>query len=160
MRIARSGESIAPDDRGRRWWQHTLALTSSGSVWAWGDNLYGQLGDGTTTDAIAPVRLSGLTNVVALAAGEADSFALRSDGTVWAWGYNTFGDLGNGTTTRSYLPTPVAGMSAGVTAITSAWFHSLALTLPPVAPPSLTIVADDQVVVYGNALPSFDVPHP
>ena len=137
---------------------HTLALTSSGRVWAWGDNVRGQLGVdwviASSRYAPAEVDSPDLTNVVALAGSNADSFALRSDGTVWAWGYNTYGDLGNGTTTHSYLPTPVAGMSAGVTAITSAWFHSLALTLPPVAPPLLTIVADDQLLVYGNTLPT------
>ena len=147
---------LPPMRRGRRWWRAHAGADQQWQRLGMGRQLYGQLGDDVQhhRQRSTLCRPSGLTDVVALAAGYADSFALRSDGTVWAWGYNIFGDLGNGTTTRSYLPTPVAGMSAGVTAITSAWLHSLALTLPPVAPPLLTIVADDQVVVYGNALPT------
>ena len=64
-----------------------LALKSDGTVWGWGINNQGQLGDGTTTDRSRPVQTSGLTNVTAVAAGFFYSLALKSDGTVWTWGY-------------------------------------------------------------------------
>ena len=95
---------------------HSLALKSDGTVWAWGYNNYGQLGDGTTTDRHTPVSVSGLTGVTAIAGGYGHSLALKSDGTVWAWGYNSYGQLGDGTTTDRHTPVDVSGLS-GVTAI-------------------------------------------
>lgn len=96
---------------------HTLVLKSDGSVWAWGWNAYGQLGDNTQTDSYVPVRvrcnLPGnpfLTNVVAIAAGNEHNLALDLTGTVWAWGSNTYGQLGNGTLTMRMVATPVQGL--------------------------------------------------
>jgi RHS repeat-associated protein len=108
---------------------HSLALRSDGTVWAWGLNAYGQLGDGSTTDSDGPVEVSGLTGVTAIASGENHSLAMKSDGTVWAWGYNWFGELGDGTTTANNanpLPVKVSGMS-GATAVAAGESHSLAL---------------------------------
>ncbi len=76
---------------------HTLALTSSGTVWAWGANSSGQLGNNSQTASLVPVQVSGLTDVVAIAAGDAHSAALKRDGTVYTWGDNTMGQLGDGT---------------------------------------------------------------
>src|SRR5690606_37773733 len=73
-------------------YQHSLALKSDGTVWAWGWNDSGRLGDGTTTDRSTPVQVKGpggngyLTDVIAVAAGHNHSLAIKSDGTVWAWG--------------------------------------------------------------------------
>ncbi|HZD60439.1 MAG TPA: hypothetical protein VE439_08330, partial [Anaerolineae bacterium] len=79
---------------------HSLALKQDGTVWGWGDNSFGQLGDGTKTNRSTPVQAKALTNVTAIAAGDAHSLARKSDGTVWAWGGNGFGQLGDGTTTN------------------------------------------------------------
>src|SRR5207248_15835 len=115
---------------------HSLALKSDGTVWAWGVNGYGQLGDGTTTNSSTPVQvrdLSGgyLSGVVAVAGGDLHSLALKSDGTVWAWGYNGDGELGNGTTTNSSWPVQVRDLSggylSGVVAVAGGNLHSLAL---------------------------------
>jgi alpha-tubulin suppressor-like RCC1 family protein len=78
---------------------HTVYLKTDGTVWAWGNNSNGQLGDGTTTQSTSPVQVSGLSNVTAIAAGATHTVALKTDGTVWAWGDNSNGQLGNGTTT-------------------------------------------------------------
>src|SRR5206468_1761471 len=75
----------------------SLARKSDGSVWAWGNNGFGQLGDGSTAERDAPVHVSGLSGAVAVSAGESHSLAVRNDGTVWAWGANRFGQLGDGT---------------------------------------------------------------
>ena len=77
-------------------------MKSDGTVWAWGSG--GQSGDGTTTTRYAPTQVTGLSNVVALSAGDKHSLALKSDGTVWAWGYNSSGQLGDGTTATRYTP--------------------------------------------------------
>jgi len=89
---------------------HSLALRADGTVWAWGLNNCGQLGDGTTTNRLTPVKVQGLTDVVAIAAGARHSLARRKDGTVWAWGYNAYGQLGDGTTTDRLTPTQVSGI--------------------------------------------------
>ncbi|HEY3265839.1 MAG TPA: hypothetical protein VGM37_02845, partial [Armatimonadota bacterium] len=63
-------------------------------VSSFGENEHGQIGDGTTVDRLTPVTVNGLTNVIAVSAGEDHSLALRSDGTVWAWGRGAYGELG------------------------------------------------------------------
>ncbi|MBA3021994.1 MAG: hypothetical protein FP817_12965 [Propionicimonas sp.] len=85
---------------------HSLALTRSGSVYAWGDNSYGQLGDGTTHASTKPVavRLPDLAVFVQVAALANASLALTADGRVFAWGDNAFGQLGDGTTVGRPLP--------------------------------------------------------
>jgi alpha-tubulin suppressor-like RCC1 family protein/pimeloyl-ACP methyl ester carboxylesterase len=92
------------------------ALRSDGTVWAWGPNFFGELGNGTTTQSTVPVKVSGLIGVTAIAGGHVGAYALRSDGTVWAWGDNHYGALGNGTTTQSTVPVKVSGLT-GVAAI-------------------------------------------
>jgi alpha-tubulin suppressor-like RCC1 family protein len=103
----------------------SLALEADGTVWAWGANGDGELGNGSDSNSFVPVQVAGLTGVTAIAASVYDGLALKSDGTVWAWGANFDGELGNGTTTESNTPVQVIGLT-GVTAI-SASFHDLAL---------------------------------
>ena len=105
---------------------HSVALKSDGTVWTWGVNNYGQLGDGTTTDSPTPVQVLGLTDVTVVAAGGVQTAALKSDGTVWAWGSNVYGQLGDGTTTQSAIPVQASGLT-GVTAISSGGYHTVAL---------------------------------
>ena len=106
---------------------HTLAVRSDGTVWAWGGNPYGQLGDATTTERARPTRVAGLTDVVAVTAGAHHSLALKADGSVWAWGWNGVGQLGDGTVIDHRLPAPVPGLT-GVKAIAAGTHHNLALT--------------------------------
>ena len=107
-------------------YSHSLALKDDGTVWAWGYNGYGQLGDGTTTEKRTPVQVNGLSGVTAIAAGSAHSLALKNDGTVWAWGSNDYGQLGDGTTTTKITPVQVSGVS-GIIAVACGESHSLAV---------------------------------
>ncbi len=86
---------------------HTAAVRSDGTVWTWGDNGNGQLGDGTMTDRLTPVQVVGLTDIVAVSAGWDFTLALRRDGTVWAWGSNMDGELGDGAGRYSPMPAVV-----------------------------------------------------
>jgi alpha-tubulin suppressor-like RCC1 family protein len=118
--------------------EQSAALLSSGRVMAWGDNEYGQLGDGTTVERHVPVEVSELHGVTAIAAGGLHSLALLGDGTAEAWGWNAKGQLGRGTREGpetcgepreacSTKPVKVEGLSERVTAISAGWFYSLAL---------------------------------
>lgn len=84
---------------------HTLALKTDGTLWAWGQNGYGQLGDGTTTDKAAPIQIGSSTDWESVTAGENFSVALNSAGQLWTWGANYFGQLGDGTFTSKSMPT-------------------------------------------------------
>ncbi|HUX95715.1 MAG TPA: DUF4163 domain-containing protein [Bacteroidales bacterium] len=104
----------------------TILLKEDGTVWAWGRNSFGALGNGLETDTPAPVLVSGLTGVMAISAASEYNIALKSDGTVWSWGSNEYGGLGNGTKTNSNIPVQAKGLT-GVTAIAGGSDHTLAL---------------------------------
>ncbi|MEO5712633.1 MAG: hypothetical protein ABIT37_04020, partial [Luteolibacter sp.] len=97
---------------------HSLFLKTDGTLWAMGDNAYGQLGEGTNADRLTPVQIA--SQVVAAAAGQYFSVFLKTDGTLWTAGDNTNGQLGDGTTIRRYAPVQVA---SGVTRIAAGLQH-------------------------------------
>ena len=107
--------------------RHSLALKSDGTVWAWGWNIFGQLGDGTNTDRNVPAQVSGLTDMVQIAGGQYHSLAVKSDGTVWSWGRNLDGQLGDGTDTNSNVPVQALGLTGVVQSASCGFGHSLAL---------------------------------
>ena len=129
---------------------HNLALLQNGHVYAWGDGVDGELGDGTSSGpnicdntpcSTKPVAVTGLSSAMAIAAGANHSLALLKDGTVMAWGDNGGGELGDGTTTGpdtcsegnpcSTTPTTVTTVTGSplrnVTAIAAGAGFSLAL---------------------------------
>ena len=118
----------------------SLALTSSGAVYAWGYNADGELGDGNKKNTDVPVKVKLSAKVTAIAVGgEADGvgsvhpspghgLAVTSSGAVYAWGSNADGELGNGTTTNSDKPVKVKKLSAKVTALAAGQLNSLAAT--------------------------------
>lgn len=105
----------------------SLVVKLDGTVWAWGANDHGQLGDGTTVNRTSPVQASGLTGITAVAGGYTSyTLALKSDGTVWSWGWNIYSQLGNVFGPDQLTPAPVVGLS-GITAVAAGPIHGLAL---------------------------------
>jgi alpha-tubulin suppressor-like RCC1 family protein len=104
-----------------------LAATKDGSVWAWGRNDYGQLGNGTQTLSKTPIQVPGFTGATSVAAGYYHSLVLKADGTVWAWGKGGYGQLGNGTFSGySTSPVQVSGIT-GASGVAAGAFHSVAV---------------------------------
>jgi alpha-tubulin suppressor-like RCC1 family protein len=105
---------------------HRLALRADGTVWAWGNNAFGQLGDGTTTHRTSPVRVARLREVVAIGAAFNHSLALTHDGVVWSWGENHRGQLGDGTLVLRPEPVPVI-LPAPAKAVAAGWTSGVAV---------------------------------
>jgi alpha-tubulin suppressor-like RCC1 family protein len=136
---------------------HSLALTATGTVLAWGSNERGQLGDNTLTKRNSPVQVldpketTPFSDVTAIAAGEAHSLAIRSDGTVWAWGGNSMGELGIGTTVDRKIPAQVQSLQQ-VTAISGGGgsFSGTPATWNSSSGHSLALRADGTVWAWGR----------
>jgi alpha-tubulin suppressor-like RCC1 family protein len=103
-------------------------LTGGGSVATWGDNQYGELGNGTTGgQSNIPVTVPNLCDVGSVAGGIAHNVALKSDGTVWAWGHNTDGQIGDGTLSMRNSPVQVLGLPL-ITRISARGYGTMALS--------------------------------
>ncbi len=105
---------------------HSIGLKSNGTLWAWGMNNSGMLGDGTTESRSSPVQITRDSSWVGIAAGEWNTFALKSDGTLWAWGYNNNGGLGDGTVESRSCPTQI-GTDRNWVSVAAGIFHSVGL---------------------------------
>ncbi len=105
---------------------HSAAIAGDGTVWTWGRNNYGQLGDGTTDDDYVPAEALGVTGATAIAAGTGHTMVLLSDGEIWSWGRNNYGQLGSDNIPDSATPTLVATIDDAV-AIAVGSEHSLAV---------------------------------
>jgi alpha-tubulin suppressor-like RCC1 family protein len=86
---------------------HTVSVKTNGTLWAWGDNQNGQVGNGTTTNQGTPTQVGTDNNWISASGGYYHTVALKSNGTIWAWGDNQYGQLGNGTNTNVSTPTQI-----------------------------------------------------
>jgi alpha-tubulin suppressor-like RCC1 family protein len=116
---------------------HALAIASDGSLWVWGYNNDGELGDGTYNNSLVPEKNTGISGVIAVDGGQTHSLAVKSDGTVWAWGNNGNSQLGDGTTTLRLTPVQTLNI-VNATSVAAGGFYSMART------------ADGKVWAWGN----------
>ncbi len=137
--------------------RHACALTSAGDVLCWGNNEFGQLGDGTETNSAVPVHVAGLgPGVLAIAAGDYYSCALTAARGVKCWGQNGAGQLGDGTFANSSTPVNVLGLDSVIAAVSPAVGHTCALTVAG----RVKCWGTNGVGELGNGIPSSSLPAP
>lgn len=110
-------------------YSHTVAIAGNGTLWAWGLNHFGELGDGTTVSKNLPVQISTDTDWKSISAGSgatAFNLATKENGTLWSWGSNIYGQLGNGTRVNSSIPIQV-GTDTDWSIISAGYLHALAI---------------------------------
>lgn len=111
---------------------HTAAIKTDGTLWCWGRNEFGQLGDNTLTNKSSPVQtVSGGTNWRQVACGGSSGFtsAIKTDGTLWGWGYNQYGTLGTGSNWPTQVSSPVQTIAGGTNwrQVACGWYHIAAI---------------------------------
>ncbi len=107
--------------------QHIVALRQDGTVWTWGNNDLGQLGNGSTISIATPKMVKNLQNIVQVAAGHGHSLALDHEGSVWSWGWNKNGQLGLGNTNDKLEVKKIPNLTE-IVDIKAGYHHSIALT--------------------------------
>lgn len=98
---------------------NSIALQNNGTVWSWGDNTHGQVGDGTSVVRYSPVVVAGLPEVKAISTGMYHNMAVDANGNVWSWGGNFWGQLGDGTMQNRSRPVRVSGISEAVSDVSA-----------------------------------------
>src|SRR5262249_36192764 len=117
VQVAALGANVAKIGLG---FTHTCAITTDGRLWCWGANSFGQLGEDTTNDRLAPQPVSAILNTVAeVELGTTSTCARKNDGTLWCWGNNDSGQLGDGTYTVKKAPIQVASLGTAVAQVTA-----------------------------------------
>ncbi len=105
----------------------SFGIKSDGTLWAWGDNSLGQLGDGTQIMKLIPIQIGTSNNWIQVLAGNGHTIANKSDGTIWSWGDNSFGQLGDGTTIAKLVPTQIGSSNNWLSVSSLGSSHTLAL---------------------------------
>jgi alpha-tubulin suppressor-like RCC1 family protein len=106
---------------------HAMALTTLGTLWAWGDNVYGQVGNNSTSGQSSPIQIGGLSVWTQVACGNQFTSVIQSNGTLWSWGLNNSGQLGVNTTTFNILSPVQVGTSSAWTRVTCGYAQTLAI---------------------------------
>ncbi|NBP56371.1 hypothetical protein EBU71_07535, partial [bacterium] len=104
-----------------------MAIKSNGTLWGWGYNAYGLLGDNTTSSRNVPTQIGSDTNWDKIALGDRHTLGIKTDGTLWGWGYNDSGQVGDGTSGTSRLIPTQIGVDTNWKTVTAGYFHSVGL---------------------------------
>ena len=107
---------------------HTAAIKTDGTLWSWGGNSYGQLGDNTVTTRSSPIQTVAFGNSwkqVSCSRGYVS--AIKTDGTLWCWGNNSYGQLGNNTTTKTSSPVQTIAFGTNWKQVACGYFHTAAI---------------------------------
>jgi alpha-tubulin suppressor-like RCC1 family protein len=124
---------------------HTAAIKTDGTLWTWGDNLHGQLGDNTTINRSSPIQtVAGGTTWSQVACGWKHTAAIKTNGTLWSWGDNSYGQLGDGTITQR--SSPIQEIGAGTT-----WTF---VSVPVFSNSTLALKSDNKMYGAGDYFPS------
>jgi len=130
----------------------SCALKADGSLWCWGFNYAGEIGDGTVTTRTTPVPVFGISSgVAAVSVGSARTCAVKTDGSAWCWGHNAIGALGDGTTEPSLVPVRVK-LGIHATAVAAGTEHACAI----VSDGTVWCWGDDRFGELGPAAASCD----
>lgn len=106
-------------------YQQTCAIKIDGTLWCWGSNISGELGNGTFNNSSVPVQVTGLTNVQVVAAGANQTCAIAAGGALFCWGSNAYGQVGDGTTSNRSAPVQI--IASGVSAVGGGATHTCAV---------------------------------
>lgn len=109
-------------------WNHVVAIKSDGTLWTWGNNDNGQLGDGTIIDKNLPQQIGTENDWVYISCGQHATFVLKANGTLWACGRNNNGQLGDGTTVNKNTFVQI-GTDNNWKSIEAGWFHTLGMRI-------------------------------
>jgi len=108
--------------------RHTVAIRTDGTLWAWGNNQYGQLGNGTTIPHNSPMQIGSATNWRSVSAGPRHTMAIREDGTLWGWGHNQHRQLGDNTTQPQRNSPVQIGSATNWKYVSAGHSHTMAIT--------------------------------
>src|SRR5262249_5683353 len=125
VQVTALGASVADVATGEG--AHSCARKTDGTLWCWGYNANGQLGNGSTTQSTTPIQVASLdASVAQVARGKRHACERKLDGTLWCWRYNNYGQLGNGSTAQSAAPVQVAALGTSVAEVATAYQHTCA----------------------------------
>ena len=109
-------------------YSHNAAIKTDGTLWTWGYNVYGELGDSTRTNRSSPIQtIAGGTNWKQVASGAIHAAAIKTDGTLWTWGYNSNGQLGDSTITNRSSPVQTIAGGTNWKQVAGGYYHTAAI---------------------------------
>lgn len=107
--------------------QYSAAIKTDGTLWTWGENSYGQLGDNSTTNRSSPVQTVAGGTWIDVNCGRGHTIAIKTDGTLWAWGLNTNGQLGDNSITHRSSPVQIISSGNNWKYVSAGGYHSSAI---------------------------------